>query len=224
MLVNKDPRVRRKAVAALARLDDLRSLDLLLRAYGDADDRVHQAAVEALALREGARASIILIAAAAGGNVIALRALQEEPVRHAIPALIEALDSPWYEVYSTALETLCVYGKAFADDQEAMSELCTIVPDLTALLRDDAPKVRRLALQAIEVFRERSLVEHIADLLLDPKKSVQVEAARVLAVVFGSEAESLIADRLAQIESASRRETIQEVFAEAMAAPDVDSR
>jgi hypothetical protein len=67
-------------------------------------------------------------------------------------------------------------------------------------------------------------VEHIADLLLDPKKSVQVEAARVLAVVFGSEAESLIADRLAQIESASRRETIHEVFAEAMAAPDVDSR
>jgi HEAT repeat protein len=107
MLVNNDPRVRRKAVAALARLDDLCSLDLLLRAYGDADDRVHQAAVEALALREGARASIILIAAAAGGNVIALRALQEQPVRHAIPALLEALDSPWYEVYSTALETLC---------------------------------------------------------------------------------------------------------------------
>jgi HEAT repeat protein len=100
-----------------------------------------------------------------------------------------------------------------------MSELRTIVPDLTALLRDDAPKVRRLALQVIEVLRERSLAEHIADLLLDPKKSVQMEAARVLAVVFGPQAEPLISDRLAQIESTSRRETIQGAFAEAVKDP-----
>lgn len=220
MLRNKDPRVRRKAVAALARLDDLRSLDLLLRAYGDSDDRVHQAAVEALARREGARASTILIAAAAGGNVVALRALQEFPVRHAIPALIEALDSPWYEVYSTALETLCVYGAAFAEDEEAMSKLRAVVPDLMALLRDDAPKVRRLALRAVEEFRERSLAEHVADLLLDPKKSVQVEAARVLAVVGGPEAEDLLADRLAGVESTSRQKAIQEAFSGATAGPD----
>ena len=216
MVRNKDPRVRRKAVAALARLDDLRSLDLLLRAYGDADDRVHDAAVEALARREGARASTILIAAAAGGNVVALQALQEHPVQHAIPALIEALDSPWYEVYSTALETLCVYGAVFAGDEEAMSELRAVVPDLMALLRDDSPKVRRLALCGVKEFQERSLAEHVADLLLDPKKSVQVEAARVLAAVCGPEAEDLLADRLKQVKSDSRREAIREAFAEAM--------
>lgn len=216
MLTNKDPRVRRKAVAALARLDDLRSLDLLLRAYGDLDERVHQAAVEALARREGARASTILIAAAAGGNVVALQALQEQPVRHAIPALIEALDSPWYEVYSTALETLCVYGAAFAKNEDVMSELRAAVPDLMALLRDDAPKVRRLALRAVEVFQEPSLAEHVADLLLDPKKSVQVEAARVLAAVCGTEAEPLVADRLKQVKSTSRQEAIREAFAGAV--------
>jgi HEAT repeat protein len=220
MLRNKDPRVRRKAVAALARLDDLRSLDLLLRAYGDSDERVHQAAVEALARREGTRASTILIAAAAGGNVVALQALQELPVRHAIPALVEALDSPWYEVYSTALETLCIYGAAFAEDEEAMSELRALVPDLMALLRDDAPKVRRLALRAVEEFQESSLAEHVADLLLDPKKSVQVEAARVLAVVGGSEAGNLLADRLAQVKSTSRQKAIQEAFSGAAAGPD----
>jgi HEAT repeat protein len=218
MLGNQDARVRRKAVAALARLDDLRSLDLLLRAYGDPDDRVHQAVVEALARREGARASAILIAAAAGGNVVALQTLQEHPVQRAIPALIEALDSPWYDVYSAALETVCVYGEAFAKDEDAMCALRVVVPDLVAFLRDDAPKVRRLALRAVAVFQERSLLEHVADLLLDPKKSVQVEAARVLANVFGPEVESLVSERLALVKGSSRRQAMREAFSEALSA------
>ena len=52
------------------KLTDLRSLDLLLRAYGDPSERVRVAAVEALAAREGERATSMLIAAAAGGNAV----------------------------------------------------------------------------------------------------------------------------------------------------------
>ena len=67
MLKSKDDHVRAKVVAVLGKLDDLRSLDLLLRAYGDSSPRVNEAVVRALAQREGERANSILIAAAAGG-------------------------------------------------------------------------------------------------------------------------------------------------------------
>ena len=121
LLHDEDDRVRARAVEALGQLEDLRSLDLLLRAYGDPSERVRKAVVRALARREGERAYSILIAAAAGGNVSALGALEEHPTPEAIPALIEALDSPWSEVYTSAARALRRYVEVFGGGQVAIA-------------------------------------------------------------------------------------------------------
>lgn len=195
LLQDKDDRVRAKAVRALGKLDDLRSLDLLLRAYGDASERVNKAVVRALAQREGERAYSVLIAAAAGGNVSALRALEKHPTRQAIPALAEALDSPWFDVYSTALQTLRTYVDVFADDARAADDsssawaaLRRIIPELTYLLHDDSAAVRRLALETLGAFRDPGTVQDIAFLLADGKEDIRFAAAHILASIGGEEA------------------------------------
>jgi HEAT repeat protein len=211
MLKSKDDRVRAKVVSALGNLDDLRSLDLLLRAYGDPSPRVNEAVVRVLARREGERANSILIAAAAGGNTTAIRALQEHPVRQGIPALVEALDSPWYEVYSVALEAIRAYVEAYGEDADTMATLKQVIPELVYLLRDDSAKTRRLALETLGAFHDPETLGDIADLLLDEKHSVQMTAARVLASI-GGEDTALVKERLAAIVDEDLRDEIEELF------------
>jgi HEAT repeat protein len=214
MLKSEDDRVRAKAVGALGKLDDLRSLDLLLRAYGDPSARVNKAVVEALARREGERAHSVLIAAAAGGNTTALRALQEHPVREAIPALVEALDSPWSEVYSVALEAICTYVDAFGEDETTMAALRDLVPELAYLLHDDSAKTRRVALQTLGAFRDPTTVRDVADLLLDTKRDIQLAAARVLASIGGEEAAALAKEQIGKIKDEDLRAEIEDLYPE----------
>ena len=215
MLKSKDDHVRAKVVTVLGKLDDLRSLDLLLRAYGDPSPRVHEDVVRALVQREGERANSILIAAAAGGNTTAIRALQEHPVRQGIPALIEALDSPWYEVYSVALEAIRAYVEAYGEDAETMATLRQVIPELVYLLRDDSAKTRRIALETLGAFRDPATASNVADLLLDKKRSVQMAAARVLALTGGSEVIALAKERVAAIVDEDLRDEIEELFEDA---------
>jgi HEAT repeat protein len=206
LLEDEDDHVRARAVEALGQLEDLRSLDLLLRAYGDQSERVRKAVVRALVRREGERAYSILIAAAAGGNVSALRALEEHPTPQAIPALLEALDSPWSEVYTSALRTVRRYVEVFGDkwettarpdrsgEGEKASEQpdlggCThppivllkqAIPLLTSLLHDDSADVRRLALEALGAFRDPVIVPDLAVLLLDTKEDIRFSALHAI--------------------------------------------
>jgi HEAT repeat protein len=187
LLENKDDRVRAKAVRALGELDDLRSLDLLLRAYGDPSPRVNKAVVRALAEREGERAHSVLIASAAGGNITALRALRKHPTPQAIPALIEALDSPWSEVYDAALQTLRGYVDVYAegageteDPDSPWVELRRAIPELTYLLHDDSARTRRLALETLGAFRDPGTVQDVAYLLMDDKEDIRFSAVHIL--------------------------------------------
>lgn len=188
MLKSDDERVRVKAVEALGRLGDLRSLDLLLRAYGDRSKKVNKAVVKALARREGERALSVLIAAAAGGNVTALRALTRHPSRDAIPALIEALDSPWYDVYSTALAATRAYVDLFGKDKVAREELRKAIPALIYLLHDDMAETRRMAAETLGALRDPAAVSEIAFLLMDDKREVRMAALRALESIGGEEA------------------------------------
>jgi HEAT repeat protein len=148
---------------------------------------VNKAVVEALAKREGERAHSILIASAAGGNVSALRALEQHPTPQAIPALIEALDSPWSEVYNAALRTLRTYVDVYAGDAAAAEDptspwaaLRGAIPELTYLLHDDSARTRRLALETLGAFRDPQTVPEIAFLLVDDREEIRFAAARVL--------------------------------------------
>jgi HEAT repeat protein len=214
MLQSEDEDVRAKAVKALGKLDDLRSLDLLLRAYGDPSDKVNRIVVEALAAREGERATSILIAAAAGGNTTAIHALEAHPNRQAIPALAEALDAPWYEVYTAALETLRHYGQVFAGDEEAMAALRVLLPEIRYLLHDDSAKTRRLALETIGALGDATLVPAVAELVLDDKEAVQFGAVRALADLGGEEASEALRDRLAQVKDEDLAEEIEDLWEE----------
>jgi HEAT repeat protein len=214
MLQNEDEDVRAKAVKALAKLDDLRSLDLLLRAYGDPSEQVNKAVVEALAQREGERATSILIAAAAGGNITAIEALKEHPNRQAIPALAEALDAPWYDVYSAALETLRYYAEVLAGDEAAMASLRLLLPELTYLLHDDSAKTRRLALEAIGALGDASMAPAVAELVQDEKEAVQLTAVRVLAALGGKEATPQMRDRLVQVRDEELAEEMEDLWEE----------
>jgi HEAT repeat protein len=213
MLKSKDDHVRAKVVTVLGKLDDLRSLDLLLRAYGDPSPRVHEAVVQVLAQREGERVNSILIAAAAGGNTTAIHALKEHPVRQGIPALVEALDSPWYEVYSVALEAIRAYVEVYGEDVDTMATLRQVIPELVYLLHDDSAKTRRIALETLGAFRDPETAGNVADLLLDEKRSVQMAAARVLASTGGSEVIALVKERTAAIKDENLREEIEALFA-----------
>jgi HEAT repeat protein len=215
MVENEDAKVRAKAVSALGKLDDLRSLDLLLRAYGDPSERVSQAAVVALAGREGERAASMLIASAAGGNTTAIRTLAAHPTPAAIPALIEALDSPWYEVYSEALLAIDAYADALGDDPLAMEALHGAIPELVYLLHDDMAKTRRLALNVLGDLGDASAESEVAHLVLDEKAVVQREAAQVLAKLGSAGASALFKEKLAQIADEDLAETLEEVWAEA---------
>jgi HEAT repeat protein len=216
MLQSEDKRVRVKAVEALGKLDDLRSLDLLLRAYGDPSTRVNEAVVRVLAQREGERAHSVLIAAAAGGNVSAIHALTEHPVRQGIPALMEALDSPWGEVYGAALEAIRAYVDVFgpegADDPEAMTALRRAIPELTYLLHDDSAKVRRLALDALSAFRDTGTVREIAYLMLDEKESIRLSAVRILASIGGEGAAAALVTRYEETDDEDLREEIADAL------------
>jgi HEAT repeat protein len=214
MLQNEDQDVRAKAVKALAKLDDLRSLDLLLRAYGDPSEQVNRAVVEALARREGERATSILIAAAAGGNITAIQALKEHPNRQAIPALAEALDAPWYDVYTAALETLCHYAEALGGDEEAMAALRLLLPEFIYLLHDDSAKTRRLALETIGALGDATAAPAVAELVRDEKKAVQLAAVRVLAALGGKDATSQMRDRLAQVKDEDLAEEMEDLWEE----------
>jgi len=214
MLQNEDERVRAKAVKALAKLDDLRSLDLLLRAYGDPSDKVNKAVVEALAQREGERATSILIAAAAGGNTTAIQALEEHPNPQAIPALAEALDAPWYEVYTAALETLRHYAEAFAEDKEAMTALRALLPEIRYLLHDDSAKTRRLALETIGALGDSTMVPAVAELVLDDNEAVQLTAVRALADLGGQDATEQLRDRLVQVRDEDLAEEMEDLWEE----------
>jgi HEAT repeat protein len=220
LLQDKDDRVRAKAVRALGKLDDLRSLDLLLRAYGDASERVNKAVVRALVQREGERAYSVLIAAAAGGNVSALRALEKHPTRQAIPALAEALDSPWFDVYSAALQTLRTYVDVFADDARAADDpgsawaaLQRLTPELTYLLHDDSAAVRRLALETLGAFRDPGTVQDIAFLLADGKEDIRFAAAHVLASIGSGEAAAALRDYVERAD-ASGKAIDEDLYAE----------
>lgn len=214
MFENEDEGVRAKAVVALAKLDDLRSLDLLLRAYGDPSDKVNKAVVEALAQREGERATSILIAAAAGGNITAIRALEDHPNPQAIPALAEALDAPWHEVYTAALETLRHYAKVFAGKEEVMAALRALLPEIRYLLYDDSAKTRRLALEAIGALGDATMVPAVAELVLDDKEAVQLSAVRVLAGLGGEEASEELRARLAKVRDEDLAEEIEDLWEE----------
>ncbi len=214
MLQNEDESVRAKAVKALAKLDDLRSLDLLLRAYGDPSDKVSRAVVEALAGREGERATSILIAAAAGGNTTAIHALEAHPNPQAIPALAEALDAPWYEVYTAALETLRTYAEVFAEDEGVMAALRALLPEIRYLLHDDSAKTRRLALETIGALGDASLVPAVAELVLDDKEAVQLSAVRALADLGGEAASEQLRDRLAEVKDEDLAEEIEDLWEE----------
>jgi HEAT repeat protein len=214
MLQNEDEDVRAKAVKALGKLDDLRSLDLLLRAYGDPSDEVNRAVVEALAGREGERATSILIAAAAGGNTTAIRALEEHPNPEAIPALAEALDAPWYEVYTTALETLRTYAEVLAGDEETMAALRALLPEIRYLLHDDSAKTRRLALETIGALGDATLVPAVAELVLDDKEAVQFSAVRALADLGGEGAGEELRERLVKVKDEDLAEEIEDLWEE----------
>jgi HEAT repeat protein len=215
MLGSEDAKVRAKAVSALGKLDDLRSLDLLLRAYGDASERVSVAVVEALAQREGERAMSMLIAAAAGGNPTAIRTLAAHPTEAAIPALVEALDSPWYEVYSVALETIHTYVDALDGDPAAMAALRDTIPELIYLLHDDMAETRRLALEVLGDLGDPSAAREVAHLMLDERESVQLEAVRVLAELGGDEAAGLFKAQLTQVEDEDLAQEMEEAWTEA---------
>jgi HEAT repeat protein len=180
LLESDDDRVRAKAVKALGKLDDLRSLDLLLRAYGDPSRRVNKAVVKALARREGERAYSILIAAAGGGNISALHALEKQPVPQAVPALAEALDSPWYDVYYAALRATQAHVATFQGNQEVLASLRRLIPELSYLLHDDSARIRRLALETLGMFQEPETVEDIAFMLMDPKEDIRYLALQIL--------------------------------------------
>lgn len=188
LLQNEDERARAKAVKALGKLEDLGSLDLLLRAYGDTSPRVSKAVVDALAQRKGVRSYSVLIAAAAGGNVRAIQALAEHPQPEAIPALLAALDSPWTEVYGAALEGIHSYVDLFRADSDTLAALREAIPELTGLLQDDSAEIRRLALGALGVFADPATVQSVAYLLLDPRRDICLAAVRVLASIGGKEA------------------------------------
>lgn len=214
MLQNEDEGVRAKAVKGLGKLDDLRSLDLLLRAYGDPSDKVNRAVVAALAAREGERATSILIAAAAGGNTIAIRALEAHPNPQAIPALAEALDAPWYDVYTAALETLRTYAEVLTEDKEAMAALRALLPEIRYLLHDDSAKTRRLALETIGALGDATLVPAVAELVLDDKEAVQFSAVRALADLGGEEAGEELRERLAKVKDEDLAEEIEDLWEE----------
>jgi len=188
MLDSKEERTRHKAVKALGKLDDLRSLDLLLRAYGDPSDRVHRAVVKGLARREGERATSMLTVAAAGGNLSALRALEKQPTPQAIPALIQALDVPWSETYSVALHTLRTYASLFASDPQAMAAIGEGSAQLRGMLLDGSSRVRRMAAQTLAALRDRDSVSDLSLLLADDKKEVRLAAIDALAVIGGEQA------------------------------------
>jgi HEAT repeat protein len=160
----------------------------------------------------------MLIAAAAGGNTTAIRALAAHPTRAAIPALIEALDSPWYEVYSEALTTINAYADALGDDPDAMAALQETIPELIYLLHDDMAKTRRMALNVLGDLGDPSTEHEVAHLVLDEKGSVRREAARVLAKLGGPEAPALFQAQLAQVEDEDRAQELEEVWAEATGA------
>jgi HEAT repeat protein len=214
MLENEDEDVRAKAVKALAKLDDLRSLDLLLRAYGDPSEQVNKAVVEALAQREGERATSILIAAAAGGNITAIEALKEHPNRQAIPALAEALDAPWFDVYSAALETLRTYAEVLSGDEGAIAALRLLLPEFTYLLHDDSAKTRRLALETIGTLGDASAAPAVAELVCDEKEAVQLTAVRVLAALGGKNATPEMRDQLAQVRDEDLAEEMEDLWEE----------
>jgi HEAT repeat protein len=214
MLQSEDESVRVKAVKAFAKLNDLRSLDLLLRAYGDSSEQVNKAVVEALAQREGERATSILIAAAAGGNTTAIRALQEHPNPQAIPALAEALDAPWYDVYTAALTALRHYAEVFAGDENTMAALRLLLPEFTYLLHDDAAKTRRLALETIGALGDVTMVPAVAELVRDEKEEVQLTAVRVLATLGGEEAVAQMRDRLVQVKDEDLAEEMEDLWEE----------
>jgi len=203
MLRSEDERTRAKAVKALGKLSDLRSLDLLLRAYGDASPRVNRAVVKALARREGERAEAMLVAAAAGGNVSAIRALEKHPSVRAIPALIEALDSPWSEVCRAALRAIRRYIDAFREDAEALSCLRACVPELTGLLYDDSARMRRLAVESLGALGVPQSSD-VAMLLMDPKREVRLAAIHALGAIGGTEA--LVALQRYEVEAAGAKE------------------
>lgn len=212
MLASEDERVRLRAVEALGRLEDLRSLDLLLRAYGDPSPPVSEAVVEALARREGPRATSILMAAAAGGNVVAVRALQEHPVPQAVPALLEALDSPWQEVYEAALETLGTFARTFDGEPETMAALRQALPQVLSFLHDPSAKTRRTALYALGCLGQAEAVPEIAPLLQDEKTSVRLAAVHALAQIGGTEAEAALYSQMEVAADEDMRAEIADVL------------
>jgi len=214
LLRNDDERVRAKAVRALAKLDDLRSLDLLLRAYGDDSKEINALVVEALAQREGARAYSVLTAAAAGGNRTALGVLAEYPRREAIPALLEALDSPWSKVSAAALEAIRAYVDAFEEDPQTMEALRQAVPDLIYLLQDSSGKARRLALETLAALRDPGTVDDIAFLLRDKKERVRYAAVQALASIGSPEAVARLQACMEETEDDDMREEIDEALQE----------
>jgi HEAT repeat protein len=157
----------------------------------------------------------MLIAAAAGGNPTAIQALAAHPSAAAIPALVEALDSPWYEVYSEALEAIDVYADALADDPAAMAALHETIPELVYLLHDDLAETRCLALNVLGDLGDPSAAGEVAHLLLDEKASVQREATGVLAKLGGAEAAALFQAQISRIEDEDWAEELEQIWDEA---------
>ena len=214
MLESKDAKVRLKAVKALGKLDDLRSLDLLLRAYGDANDRVNRTVVKSLIRREGGRSTSMLVAAAAGGNLSALRGLEKQPTPQAIPALIEALDAPWSEEVSVALHTLRTYAQTFASDPDAVEALRAGVDSLRSLLLDETHQVREMAAQTLGLLQEERAVADLAFLLSDSRKPVRLAALGAIESIDGKAAQQALqayVESHAAVKGQARREMLEQV-------------
>jgi HEAT repeat protein len=211
MLKNKDERVRAKAAHALGKMDDLRSLDLLLRAYGDSSDKVNRVVIKALARREGERSLAMLVAAAAGGSLPALQSLEKNPDRQSIPALFEALDSPWSDVYTAALHALRAYVERFGADPEAMAALRERGNALCALLLDDSSKVRKLAAEILSAIGGPGYVRDLALLLVDARPDVREATLQALRSIGGDEVMQVIEAHLVEDGPEGREEGYREV-------------
>jgi HEAT repeat protein len=147
--------------------------------------------------------------------VTAIRALQQTPIQQAAPALVEALDAPWHEVYSAALEAIGAYVDAFGDDVETMSVLKQAIPEVRSLLLDDSTRARRVALHTLGVLGDPVVVQDVAHLLQDRKSSVRLAAVEALTAIGGEEAIAALRAML------DRTEEDQDLHAELLDAIDL---
>jgi HEAT repeat protein len=171
-LVDKDPNIRREAIAAVARIGLTRATKTLLGAMSDPEPTLRVAAIESLGALKAKEAKAPLTRALSDADphvrVAAVSALGKVAEPSDLALLLAALDDTDIDVRVQTVHVLASFGQAHVWNA------------LIGKTRDAASEVRRAALDELSTHSDPRIEGLLIDALEDSNETVVLSALRAL--------------------------------------------